>query len=149
MFVVITLTILVGAFLPRFSDSYQRLRLERVAFDAAQLLRYAQSIAVSRQTVVHCAMRPVAQGKASSLVVTVPNDDAGRPKSMDIPDGITMSLGERHEPVAVDFFPDGTSQAADSQAADIRVADDSGNGYRIAVNETTGYVSVQAGRAAH
>ena len=152
MFVVITLTILIGAFLPRFSESYQRLRVERVAFEVAQLLRYAQSIAVTRQSVVHCAVQPADQGRPSSLGITVSNGDAGPQKSVDIPDGITVLLGDKGAAVAVDFFPDGTSQVADnatSHAADIRVADESGNGYQIGVNETTGYVSIQAGHSAH
>jgi len=143
---MITLTVLLAAVIPRFGQSFNRLRTERVAFETAQLLRYAQATAIVQRQVIRCSID--AEGRRLALGIRQGDDVTpladrwakGRP----IPDPVRLAM-TRHEGKddAVSFFPDGTSDGAV-----IAVGDETGSAFQIAVDAATGQVTILAGTAA-
>ena len=146
MFVMITLGIVMAAVLPRFGESFDRLRTERVAFETAQLLRYAQSTAVVQRQVIECSLesegRPLALGIRRGDELTPLADRWAKGRPIPEPVRLAMTRDESKED-AVSFFPDGTSDGAT-----IAVGDESGSAFQIAVDAATGQVTILPGTAA-
>ena len=144
MFVLVTLAILTGVLLPKFGPSFDRLQTERVAFETAQLLRYAQATAVATRMPVQL----VVDAEAHRLWLATERDGRLQPledrlvKSRRLPDKVQVSLG-RDDQEPLQFLPDGTSRQAV-----VSVKDAAGNAYRITVDATTGQVAVFSGAAA-
>jgi type II secretory pathway pseudopilin PulG len=149
MFVVITLAIITAAVLPRFGPSLDRLQTERVAFDTAGQLRYAQSLAIRRREPVYVSLREGPSGRHTVVLSAEPEGaplDDRYAKSRALPLDIQMTIDAREagdDAAPLAFFADGTSLPAE-----LTVKDRRGSAYRITVDETTGQVAVLAGLSA-
>ena len=142
MFVVVTMAMLLLAALPRFGRTLERLQTERIAFDTAQLLRYAQATAVMRRQVIQCAFdeptRRLRLGvKQQDTVIPLQERFAA---SKPIPPTVRMSLHGNEPPEEeLEFFPNGTSEGGT-----ITVAREAQTVYTITVDTATGRTSVLA-----
>ena len=145
--VVAVLLILLAVALPRFQGTFQRLQTEQLAFEMAQLFRYAQAEAVMRRQTIACTFYP----ETSTFRLSAEVGDQRLPleerlgKIGPLPARVHTEI--RHGEEASDgvrFFPNGGSEAAV-----VVLRDESGNVYRITIDEATGHAAVLSGVAAH
>ena len=154
--VTVTVGILALAALPRFQHTAERLSAERSAFQVAQLLRYAHTIAVSQGRETVFAWDPDAR---TARVLVLEFDPSGNatitqveehlaPRSLEAKEarlhiepgnnalGCPLqqtSLGEE----CLHLFPDGTSEPA---TAALTLG---AHAYAITIDEATSHVSVR------
>ena len=142
VFVALILGLLLASVLPRVQQSWAGLQAERTAFELAQSLRTARTLAVAQG-------RPVewhwdAEARRVSLKTAGADGTSesvtgrlGRPRT--IPDQVTLTVLQDEQGVAhVNFFPDGTSEPTT-----LLISDATSPRHQITVDETTSQVVVQ------
>lgn len=147
------LVILLGVSLPRFSRSFSHWQVERVAFEIAQQLRYAQAAAIAHRKPVQCdVVEHVVDCDYQAETVSPPEDpERSAPRlpprfarSKPPPQGVTVMAQHPDGVEELRFYPDGHSDggtiAVETEANEA--------GYRIQVDPGTGEVSVVTGSAA-
>ena len=153
MFVAVVVVLLLVVSLPQFSKTSQRLQAEQVAFELAQLLRFAREQAITRGHVVVWVWNASARrARLEALDGTgqqVPIADR-LAQSAVVPSDVTLRLTQDGAQTdAVKFFPDGTSQPTSllvSSGATV---------YTVTVDVATSQVAVmtdattESGAAAH
>jgi type II secretory pathway pseudopilin PulG len=115
IFVAIALGILLVSTAPSFRRSFDKIKLEQAAFSIAQSLRCARSIAVSQSQ----ALRWKWDKEKRSSVILALNEDGALESKMDfrmceahLNEPITLAFSDESlDDLAVNFFPDGTSDA--------------------------------------
>ena len=145
IFVMVTLIMLLAAVAPRFGPSLERFKTDRVAMESAQLLRYAQTLAISRQQIVECTLDPDAEPPRITLQVDGQPVEDRLARGRAIPPEINVEMR------GLAFYPDGTSRPIDPDAgkgapAVLVTHKHEGSTYRITVDEATGRVAVFAGK---
>ncbi len=147
VFVMVMLSILLAATLPRFSQTAQRLRTEQVAFEWAQLLRYAHVRAVAQGQDVVWRWDPTAH---RAYLETLQDGQMARLRERSAQSALltaeaSVSVMQADQPVdcnCVRFFPNGTSEPS-TVTLTFR-----GNPYTIHVDEATGQACLASGAAA-
>ncbi len=153
--VAAVLGILLVSSAPRFQQVWQRLRIERTAFELTHLLRYAHERAVAqgemiawnwdrserratlRSLVQQDPPQPLPECTAEQLPLSPPVESAV------VPDDVSVQVARDDQAVdCVRFFPDGTSEPAT-----LRVTQ-GGHDYTIAVDGPTSRVLLSARVAA-
>ena len=142
--VAVTLIVLLGASVPRFQQTIQRLRVERGAFELMQLLRLAHARAVTGSREV----RWVWDEQARRARVE-PQDEAAAGEraveSAPLVEGVEVAVLQDDAPVScrcVKFFPEGTSEPV------VLTLGFRAWRYTLTVDETTGSVSLTTGAVA-
>jgi len=151
IFVALVIGILMGAVVPRFRQGLGRLEAERVAFDLAQMLRVARTVAVTSGQPV--AWTWDAGDRAGTIVAGersersersesrswdegVPRRGGGAAKRYTVPETVGLSLTRDHADVdRIQFFPDGSGEPTELVV---------GGRYFVTVEGLTGHVTVQA-----
>ncbi len=143
VFVTVVLGVLAVLAIPRMQQTWAHLQAERTAFEQAQLLRTARTIAIAQSEVVEWVWdgqahrvwlgRQQADGSVAPLAGRF-----GHPRSL--PEDVELTIVQPAESSdRVSFFPDGTSQSVT-----LVIGGKSLPRYQIVVDETTGQVAVQA-----
>ena len=141
--VAVVIGVLTASVLPRFRQHLAQFQTEQTAVQLAQMLRAARSLAVSRGEPIE--WRWEADAHRARLVVDQAGDGGqaipgrlGQPWPW--PASVTVSITNDQQPAqGVRFFPDGTSEPVT-----VIVAGSTPLRYQIAVNEATGYVTLQS-----
>ena len=164
---VILVSVLVGILLvaavPKFAQTSERLRVEHLTFEFAQLLRYAHERAVAQGQTVVWAWNPAA--RRAQLYDVVESDsriasaaiDERVARSAALPEGITLRFERAPDDVegsvqcpdgvptdadCVHFFPDGTSDPTTLMLGLRELT------YTVSVDGTTGQVVPSPGAPA-
>ena len=139
--VCVVLSVLLAASLPRFQQSVERLRLERTAFELAQLLRYAHERAVGQGVELLWQWDDAAQ---RARITAPPPSPERLAESGRAPEGVAVTLVRDQQVVncrCIRFFPDGTTESTL-----VRLGSGRGD-YTLQVNGATGQVRLAAGAA--
>ncbi len=138
LFVVLALGFLLVSAAPSFSQGWSSLQTERTAFDVAQLLRTARTIAVSQAQPIDWrwddSLRCMCLGASQTDGCSTGRLPGRFGRSRTLPEPVRWYKPAGH----VRFFPDGTSEPAT-----LLIGDESAPRYQITVDETTGQVVVQ------
>ena len=115
VFVTLVLGILLVSALPKIQGGWSRLQTERIAFQLAQTLRTARTLAIAQGQPIDWMWDSQAQHvwlvteQSDGTVVPVPGR-LGQPHP--IPQSVKLSVLQSGQPVQkISFFPDGTSQS--------------------------------------
>jgi hypothetical protein len=147
--VAAALVLILVLAVPRFQSASQRLGVERVAFQCTQLLRYARQRAVAQATPVVWAWDEGAREVGLFTLQELPGRAAHTiVKDDELVIAAEFAAGEIGCPagvgsggVCVQFFPDGTSEAA---ALTLSAR---GQHYTVTVDATTGQALLVEGSA--
>jgi len=112
LLVLVLLTVIIGLVIPNFSSTYNSLQLKRMVQDLGYLMRYAQSRAITKQSLVRLEFDD--EQKTYWLMQEVKDQEGDIEGSFDrlsgrlgrnyrIPDGIKIQKGEE----MILFYPDG------------------------------------------
>lgn len=144
--VCVIIGILMAAILPSFQRTTQRLRIEQLTFELAQLLRTAHARAVSEGQDVLWTWDDAAHRARIAPADPAASQDPGTAlASSRLPDAVAVSLTRDASPVGcacIRFFPDGTSEAT---AVSVTLQP---SVYTVTVDEATSQVVIRAGRVA-
>ncbi len=144
--VAVVLGILLVGTVPKFSHTVERLRVERAAFELAQLMRYARERAVSDGQ----AMSWVWDDRTRRARIERDQPDGGETtgerrfmNSFHLPAHVVVELLRNSERVdRVHFFPDGTSEPATLSLTLGQIV------YTMEIDEATGQPLLAAGTPA-
>ncbi len=145
--VSVVLGVLLVSSLPRFSQTAERLRVERGAAELAQLFRYAHARSIAEgKTVLWRWDESSRQIQLSTLTLDgteTPLSD--RFKSTHPLDALAeFELSDGEEPIDEGrFFPDGTAERATARLAYRQIV------YTVQVDDATGQISYTKGTADH
>ena len=149
--VALTLGLLVGLAAPRLRQSWVSFQTERTAFNIAQSLRAARTLAVTESQPVDWlwdqASRQFCLGSPEIADCAHPNrsDRFGRPHELEPFLQLTITredVWESEPVVRISFWPNGTSQATT-----ILVGDQTHARYHLTVESATGQVAVRKAAA--
>ena len=144
--VAVIIGILMAAVLPRFQQTAQRLHVEHLAFELAQLMRAAHARAVSEGQDMLWAWDDAAhRARIAPADSSVLADAQAAIESSTLPAAAVVTLIRDAVPVGcqcVRFFPDGTSETT---TVSVRLQQ---SVYTLKVDDTTSQVLLRAGRAA-
>lgn len=153
LFVCVILALLLAGTTPRFQRTLQRLRVERVACELTQLLRYAHEHAVAEAQDV-AWMWDEASRRAHLELIEEDGDvvplQERTAQSAPVGTDTSVALTVAGQPVAcrcVRFSPDGTSGEGSREPTLLTVASGE-HVYLVTVDATTSRVALSAGRAA-
>jgi type II secretory pathway pseudopilin PulG len=144
VFVTLAIGVLIVSALPNFRRGWSSLQTERVAFDLAQLLRTARTLAITQGQQVTWVWepdprevwlgtpRPGAKGSTERLPGRF-----GRVHAIPQTVSLVVTRDDGGVETQVSFFPNGTSQPVT-----LLIGDDVVPRYEVAVDETTGQVVV-------
>ena len=145
VFVAIVMGMLMASTAPQMRRHWTRLQAEQAAFHVAQTLRTARALAVAQgQTVVwrlDASLHRVTLGmQADDGAIGPIGGRVGQGRVVADPIRVSVEC-DRETEDRVRFFPDGTSEAAMVLISEAAVAR-----YQIAINDTTGHVTLQPAR---
>ena len=144
IFIMVVLSLLMVSVLPTFSQGWQAFQVERTAFDLAQRLRVARTLAVTQGQPIEWAWR----SDSRSVWLQTPaggTELTGRfRRPLVLPAEITLLVCEGADPVdTIEFRPDGTSGPVDASApTTIVVKRATVAYYHISLDAATGDVDV-------
>ena len=147
VFVMVILSILLAATLPRFSQTAQRLRTEQSAFEWTQLLRYAHVRAAAQGQEVIWRWDPSIH---RAYLETVQNGEVTRlqertAQSASLTAEASVGITQADQPVdcqCVHFFPNGTSEPTTVTLTFRKHV------YTLHIDEATGQACLATGTAA-
>lgn len=138
IFVASILVIITALAIPRFTKTFNSLRLKNFVSDIVSFVRYAQANAITggdvNRVFFDVEKRSV---KVERMIASETEDPNWHPeRSKPIPDLIKIESADTEE--GIRFYPDGTADEAT-----IEIKDSFGGRYAVSIEASTGYVKVE------